>query len=232
MEDPRKSLHLHLSKCDGKFSKKMTSEEVRVASIGMRANNDPSEQMFGCFSEANEKGGGMGLNESAGLGMSWYNGDYLRGASHLVTGRRSKTEIDGEDAEPVEMGLFHELPSELTDSLIAVSKKNAFQMSRTFNESLNRQSAARELKQKTLRDNKLKVLKEGLVDALYLHQQYDSPRCWRTKEQAYDAFEGLKFKKDCMRSIKEQILIRYLGLGWVEAHHPWSKKSHGTYSPT
>ena len=57
MEDPRKSLHLHLSKCDGKFSKKMTPEEVRVASIGMRANNDPSEQMFGCFSEANERGG-------------------------------------------------------------------------------------------------------------------------------------------------------------------------------
>ena len=105
-------------------------------------------------------------------------------------------------------------------------------MSRTFNESLNRQSAARELKQNTLRDNKLKVAKKGLVDALYLHQQYDSPRCWRTKEQAYDAFEGLKFKKDCMRSIKEQILIRYLGLGWVEAHHPWSKKSHGTYSST
>ena len=68
MEDPRKWLRLHLSKCDGKFSKKMPSEEVRVASISMRANNDPSEQMFGCFSEANEKGGGMGLNESAGLG--------------------------------------------------------------------------------------------------------------------------------------------------------------------
>ena len=148
-----------------------------MASIGMRANNDPSEQMFGCFSEANEKGGGMGLNESAGLGMSWYNRDYLRGASHLVTSRRSKTEIDGEDAEPVDMGLFHELPSELTDSLVSVSKKNAFQVSRKFNESLKQQSAARELKQKKLRDNKLKVLKEGLVDALYLHQQYDSPRC-------------------------------------------------------
>ena len=27
-------------------------------------------------------------------------------------------------------------------------------------------------------------------------------------------------------------MIRYLGLGWAEMHHPWSKKSHGTYSPT
>ena len=29
MEDPKKSLRLHLSKCDGKFSKKMTSERRR-----------------------------------------------------------------------------------------------------------------------------------------------------------------------------------------------------------
>ena len=231
MEDPRKSLHLHLSKCDGEFSKKMTSEEVRVASIGMRANNDPSEQMFGCFSEAHEKGGGMGLNESAGQGQSWYNKDYLCGADHLVTGKRIQAEIDGEDAEPVELGLFHELPSELTDSLIAVSKKNAHQVRRTFNDSLKRQSAARELKQKTLRNNKLEIARAGLVDALYLHQQYDSPRCWKTKDQAYEAFEGMKWKKDRMAGIKEQILMRYLGLGWVEAHHPWSKKGHGTYSP-
>ena len=25
--------------------------------------------------------------------------------------------------------------------------------------------------------------------------------------------------------MKEQILIRYLGLGWEEAHHPWSKNN-------
>jgi hypothetical protein len=26
--------------------------------------------------------------------------------------------------------------------------------------------------------------------------------------------------------VKEQILIRYLGLGWEEAHHLWSKNKH------
>ena len=29
-----------------------------------------------------------------------------------------------------------------------------------------------------------------------------------------------------MRFVKEQILIHYLGLGWIEAHHPWSKNKH------
>ena len=31
--------------------------------------------------------------------------------------------------------------------------------------------------------------------------------------------------------MKEQILIRYLGLGWEEAYHPWSQKGHGDFSP-
>ena len=30
--------------------------------------------------------------------------------------------------------------------------------------------------------------------------------------------------------VKEQIHIRYLGLGWVDAYHPWSKNKH-TYQP-
>ena len=29
-----------------------------------------------------------------------------------------------------------------------------------------------------------------------------------------------------MRFVKEHILIRFLGLGWSEAHHPWSKNKH------
>ena len=34
-----------------------------------------------------------------------------------------------------------------------------------------------------------------------------------------------------MAAVKEQILSRYLGLGWVEAHHPWTNKGH-TYTAT
>ena len=32
-----------------------------------------------------------------------------------------------------------------------------------------------------------------------------------------------------LEAVKEQILIRYLGLGIKEAHHPWSKGQH-TYT--
>ena len=32
-----------------------------------------------------------------------------------------------------------------------------------------------------------------------------------------------------MEAVKEQILIQYLGLGWVDTHHPWSKNNN-TYT--
>ncbi len=41
-----------------------------------------------------------------------------------------------------------------------------------------------------------------------------------------DEFEKLTPKKEKIECLKEQILIRYLGLGWEEAHHPWSKNKH------
>ena len=47
MMDPKKALYCHLSGADGKFSVKLTTEETRKAIIGMYANNDPSEGMFG-----------------------------------------------------------------------------------------------------------------------------------------------------------------------------------------
>ena len=43
-------------------------------------------------------------------------------------------------------------------------------------------------------------------------------------EQAIVEYEKLKTKKDKLHCIKEHILIWYLGCGWEEAHHPWSRK--------
>ena len=49
-------------------------------------------------------------------------------------------------------------------------------------------------------------------------------------QQALNAYEKLTKKKDKFKFVKEQIHIRYLGLGWVDAYHPWSKSKH-TYQP-
>ena len=58
-------------------------------------------------------------------------------------------------------------------------------------------------------------------------EQFHSPRCWKTVAQARGKYNEMTANK--LEAVKEQILIRYLGLGIKEAHHPWSKGQH-TYT--
>ena len=40
----------------------------------------------------------------------------------------------------------------------------------------------------------------------------------------------MKTEAAWLAGVKEQILIRYLGMGWVKAHHPWSSTENDEYS--
>ena len=43
-----------------------------------------------------------------------------------------------------------------------------------------------------------------------------------TVEEATEIYSRLPNEAQRLKAVKEQILICYLGLGWNEAHHPWS----------
>ena len=75
----------------------------------------------------------------------------------------------------------------------------------------------------------MKVVHEEFIVAIYFLEQMNSPRCWRTVEQANYFHKELKSKTARLRAVKEQLLVRYLGCGWVEAHHLWSM-SGNTYT--
>ena len=51
-----------------------------------------------------------------------------------------------------------------------------------------------------------------------------------TAKEAFDVFNELTTKTARYKYVKEQILMRYLGLGWVAAHHPYSKQGY-VYTP-
>lgn len=52
-----------------------------------------------------------------------------------------------------------------------------------------------------------------------------------TAAQAFREFSTLKSVTAQYEWVKDQILIRYVGLGWEEAYHPWSKNGY-VYTPT
>jgi len=68
------------------------------------------------------------------------------------------------------------------------------------------------------RDKKFKSDRQDLIVAMCLHEQYHSPACWKTTLEAFRAYNKLTTKADGLKKVKEQILMRYLGLGWDDAH--------------
>ncbi len=117
------------------------------------------------------------------------------------------------------VGLFHELPLELQDALVVTSKRNAPESCQRFHELLRMQRERRFEKKKTARDKKLEGEMSQVMGNSYLWQKYDSP-------QVFDIFNELGSKSAKLQFVKEQILIRYLGLGWTKAYHPWSRNKH------
>jgi hypothetical protein len=226
LEDPRKANSDYLSIKGGKYSWAEVSDAEKDACMGLKAVNDPSESVFSTFTEALSTAGRVGLDGAAGQGQARYNNDMGGAHEYMVTGRKGKGE--GED-NPV-LGLFHQLPEELTDSLIVTGKRHAKATRQDFNRKLRMQEEKSEQKEKLAKEKKLAASKQDFLNASYLHQQYTSPRCSTTVAEAMREFDNLKTNAARYRYLKEQILIRYVGLGWEEAYHPWSKGGY-IYTP-
>ena len=84
-------------------------------------------------------------------------------------------------------------------------------------------------KEEIATERQLEGTQDEYIVAVYLLKQFNSPCCWRTIKRAEYFYKRLKSKTARLRAVKEQILIRYLGCGWEEAHHPWSS-GNGTYT--
>ncbi len=128
--------------------------------------------------------------------------------------------------QSTETGAFQGLPEKLQDSLLAAAKKNGRKSRKQFTASLRKQRAARAEKAANAIAMKLKSMEKDIINISYLYQKYFSPHCWKTVCQALGEFKKLTSKKNKIECVNEQISIIYLGLGWEEAHHSWSKNKH------
>jgi hypothetical protein len=166
----------------------MSSTEEKNASIGMRATNDPSESEFAIFTEVLATGGRIDLDLAAGIGQARYNNDFGCAQEQYVTGWKSKAPM------VKSVGLSHELPHELQDSLMVTSKRNAPESRQKFRESLRMQHEQRFEKKKAARDKKLEGKMTQVMANSYRWQKYDSPQCWKTSMEAFDIFNELHSK--------------------------------------
>ena len=99
----------------GRRQKQLVNVVINIINEARKAVNDPSEAVFATFTEALSTAGRVGLDGAAGQGQARYNNDMGRAHEYMVTGRKSAKKPETPHAV---IGLFHQLPEELTDSLI------------------------------------------------------------------------------------------------------------------
>ena len=124
--------------------------------------------------------------------------------------------------------MFHRLPEQLQLSPISMAKKNTRSSSADFKESLRRHREVQAEKDCLAVEKRLEKSETQLIAATYTQQQFmaGSRRCWHTERRAREEWNKLTIRKEKLRAVKERILIQFLGLGWEEAYHPWSKGKH------
>ena len=112
------------------------------------------------------------------------------------------------------------------DSLVAYCKKKSRELYRVKSEEVKRQIAKRIGKKNDFRERQQQKSLDSFKDASCLDQKFFSPQLCNTPKKAMYEFEKIIAKSNKKKCVKEQILIVHLGLGFEEAHHPWSRDTY------
>lgn len=209
LRDPNKATSNYLTSASGKFSWGYTSAADKVSGLGKCATNDDAERPFGGLTSELQRFGRIGLTNAGGITQARVNGDFYRSKSKK-----------GDD---VVEGLFHQLPTEMKQSLFATAMEDAPVTIKADSEALARQRDSKRMKEEVLRQRGFMAAKENLVDAIVYHKMYGSLACWMTERAVDSELIKLGSKTAQLRHLKEQIKMRVLGLGWDQFQTTWSK---------
>ena len=235
LRDPRKVTAGVLESVKGRYCASNITEVDRQLCMGMKAHNAISESCHASATESLRSGVTVRLDHAGASGQTRMNGDFRRGHEAMVKGRRSKSEREAEHEganlanASLQEGGFHALLPPLKESLVQSAREDVWKMRRRFDAALKIQRAERQRREEIKMRKKLDNAKEEFIVNIYLLEQFTSLRCWRTVEDAEAEFTRIPNKTQKLKAVKEQILIRFRGLGWDKAHHPWSRAGH-TYS--
>ena len=90
------------------------------------------------------------------------------------------------------VGLFHELPTELQDTLVLTRKLQSDGDRKGFEAACREQALMKATTTKSKCNKKLKIAEAVWIEASYLYQQYQhSSRCTKTPKEAFDILNAL-----------------------------------------
>ena len=121
-----------------------------------------------------------------------------------------------------ERGLFHGLPKELRVTAVMAAMEDTPATRQSNNVSIDAQRAMKRKKEELKTQKELENASDDYIEALIYHSMYDSEACMKTVNDVTAGLKSLKYKKDKLQALKDNIQIRYRGFGWEEWKTPWS----------
>ena len=156
--------------------------------------------------------GTIRLDHVCAKGQTRHNNDFGLGHEVFVRGRGSRQKSVDRN-----LGTFTNLCKEHQRSIIQAALENAQATRRNFDDALERYDVGRQEKEELAIQKKIDALREEYIVVVYFYVIYHSERCWKTKRVARVQFGLLGSEAARLRAVKDQHLIRTLGLGWMQA---------------
>ena len=209
LEDKTKATYKYLSVSGSPFSFDHCPEDVKEAMMGLMAVNDLAESSFAGVTAQVQCYGRIGMHAAAAVSDMSRN-QFL---SRPTTKR---------DISKGERGLFHGLPEELRVTAMMAAMEEAPSTRQSNNASIEAQRAWKQKKEDLKKQVELENASDDYIEALIYHSMWDSEACMKTVNDVTSGLQGLKYKKDKLQALKDNIQIRYRGFGWEEWKTPWS----------
>jgi len=222
MHDRKKHTWEHLDSQNGPLSwmKVQDTPGMHDAGKGKLGANDVSERPFGAMTQQMESFTTLsGMNATA-VAQARINGDFYRTDTELS---KKKKKADTDESQPIKNGSVIELCPQLLESMIELALKRTTQVWKKEQDALTKQQQERAAKLERMKAAGYEKATQHLIDCLYYHDMYFSPRRLQNAAAVDELLGKLTSKAAKLNEIKEQIRIRVLGLGWEDLHHAWSQ---------
>ena len=209
IEDETKATNKYLSVSGSPFSYDHCPEDVKTAMLGMMAVNDLAESSFAGVTAQVQCYGRIGMHAAAAASDMQRNNFFSRPTTKKAIASNKR-------------GLFQGLPEELKITAVMVAVEEAPATRKSNNTSVDAQREMKAQKEELKKKKELANTSDEYIESLIYHSMWGSEACMNTLNDVARCLKNLKYKKDKLQALKDNIQIRYKGFGWEDWKTNWS----------
>ena len=125
-------------------------------------------------------------------------------------------------AKEKERELYFGMVKDLQITLLITCMEDAPQTRIKNNNNLSRARKWKLQKEEAEKDKGNKDAEDEFIECMIYHRMWDSEACWKTVAEVTAGLRDINTKGEKVAALKDNIRIRWKGLGWIECETRWT----------